>query len=61
MFGWLGTPAAALVRPPRSGPIDRQRISENSFASYDAARALPAPAVNPNAKEATVMHCNRLI
>ena len=42
MLGCPGTPAADLVRPPRIGPIGLQRNSENSFASYDAAKASDA-------------------
>src|ERR1035441_4595027 len=41
-LGWLGTPAADFVRPPRYGPTERQRISPKSLASYDAAKAVDA-------------------
>src|SRR5438093_12134243 len=33
MFGWCGTPETATARPPRNGPMQRQRISEKSFWS----------------------------
>src|SRR5712691_11245730 len=41
-FVWLGTPAAALVRPPRNGPMPRQCISEKNFWSYSCAKAAAA-------------------
>src|SRR6266545_2336220 len=33
-LGWSGIPTAATVRPPRNGPIRRQRRSENRLGSY---------------------------
>src|SRR5881394_1022942 len=33
-LGWSGIPTAATVRPPRNGPMSRQRSSPNSLGSY---------------------------
>jgi hypothetical protein len=43
-LGWLGTPATARVRPPRKGPIERQRIPAKYFASYGWPKVIDAAA-----------------
>ena len=58
-FGWSGMPAAPTVRPPRNGPMQRQRISEKSRWSTGAAEAR-GPAARANAAAANAEPVQRI-
>src|SRR6267378_3837365 len=60
-FAWRGTPVMATVRPPRKGPMQRQRISENNFWSYCCAGAEIAVVSTTRTAAARFLHARNCI